>query len=348
MPITINEIAKLCGVSRGTVDRALHDKANVRPELRSRIKQVAREYGYQPNRAGLALSRAQRPTHIGIVLHSVHTPYIQLLLDECRREAEVLGAYSTQVSFRLASDIDPLHQVAMIDELVDTEKVDALVLMPLHSDLIELKINELADRGLPIVTVNNDLPNSRRLCYVGQDNIAAGRTAAGLIGLLTGGRGRVLAFTGHFKGHLAYSQRIQGFLEEMQHRYPEIELLPIESSLDSGERSEELTIAALRQYPYLAAIYVASFGYDGVCKALIDLGLDQKVRVVTHDEIPANLQLARDHVIDFVIGQDAHMQGTLPLRLLSDYILLKRDPEKSNYFTDIRILFHYNVDSLLQ
>lgn len=347
MPITINQIAKLCGVSRGTVDRALHDKANVRPELRARIKQVAREYGYQPNRAGAALSRAQRPTHIGVVLHSVHTPFIQLVLDK-RREAELLSAYSTQVTFRLASDIDPLHQTAMIDELVDTEKVDGLVLMPLHSDLIELKINELSARGVPVVTVNNDLPNSQRLCYVGQDNIAAGRTAAGLIGLVTGGRGRVLTFTGHFKGHVAYSERIEGFLEEMQNRYPRIELLPIESSLDSGERSEELTLAALRQYPYLSAIYVASFGYDGVCKALMDLGLDQKIHVITHDEIQANLQLARDHVIDFIIGQDAQTQATLPLRLLNDYILLKQNPEGSNYFTDIRILFHYNVEPFIQ
>lgn len=348
MPITINKIAELCGVSRGTVDRALHDKGNVRPELRDRIKQVALEYGYQPNRAGLALSRTHRPMRLGVVLHSVQTPFIQMLLDDCRKEAERMRAFSTEVIFRLASDVDPLHQAAMIDELANQEKVDGMVVMPLHNDLITFKINELIEqRGMPIITVNTDLPASRRLCYIGQDNIAAGRAAAGLMGLTLGGRGRVLPFTGYFKGHLAYSQRMQGFLDEMALRYPDIELLPVESCLDSGDRSEEMTIAALRQYPHLAGIYVSSYGYDGVCRALVGLGLDQKIHVITHDETPVNLLFARDHVIDFIIGQDAHMQATLPLQLLSDHILLKRAPEKDNYFTDIRVLFHYNLGTLL-
>ena len=53
MAITLNQIAEICGVSRGTVDRALHNKGNVRPAVAERIKAVATEYGYTPNRAGL-------------------------------------------------------------------------------------------------------------------------------------------------------------------------------------------------------------------------------------------------------------------------------------------------------
>ena len=52
MAITLNQIAEICGVSRGTVDRALHNKGNVRPAVAERIKAVAAEYGYTPNRSG--------------------------------------------------------------------------------------------------------------------------------------------------------------------------------------------------------------------------------------------------------------------------------------------------------
>lgn len=51
MAITLNQIAEICGVSRGTVDRALHNKGNVRPAVAERSKAVATEYGYTPNRA---------------------------------------------------------------------------------------------------------------------------------------------------------------------------------------------------------------------------------------------------------------------------------------------------------
>ena len=90
LAITINQIAELCGVSRGTVDRALHNKGNVRPEIAARIKEVATEYGYTTNRAGMALSRASHPIRIGVILHSVQTPFIRLVLDACRREASSL------------------------------------------------------------------------------------------------------------------------------------------------------------------------------------------------------------------------------------------------------------------
>ena len=81
MAITLNQIAEICGVSRGTVDRALHNKGNVRPAVAERIKAVATEYGYTPNRAGLALSRASHPIRIGVIMFSVQTPFMQIVLD---------------------------------------------------------------------------------------------------------------------------------------------------------------------------------------------------------------------------------------------------------------------------
>ena len=51
MPVTLEEIAKAAGVSRGTVDRALHDRGRIRPEVAAEIKKLALEMGYQPSRA---------------------------------------------------------------------------------------------------------------------------------------------------------------------------------------------------------------------------------------------------------------------------------------------------------
>ena len=108
MAITINQIAELCGVSRGTVDRALHNKGNVRPAVAAQIKKVAAEYGYTPNRAGLALSRAAHPIRLGVVLHSVQNSFVQSLLECCRREAQRLSVFSTEIIFRLSRTLDPV------------------------------------------------------------------------------------------------------------------------------------------------------------------------------------------------------------------------------------------------
>ena len=47
--VTMQQIADRCGVSRGTVDRALHHKEGVREEVAERIRATAREMGYISN-----------------------------------------------------------------------------------------------------------------------------------------------------------------------------------------------------------------------------------------------------------------------------------------------------------
>ena len=59
MAVTLKQIAELAGVSRGTVDRALYNRGRINPEVAERIRTIAKELGYQPNRAGKALAMAK-------------------------------------------------------------------------------------------------------------------------------------------------------------------------------------------------------------------------------------------------------------------------------------------------
>ena len=55
MGVTLQQIAEAAGVSRGTVDRALNDRGRIKPEVAEKIKKIAEEMGYRPNRAGRAV-----------------------------------------------------------------------------------------------------------------------------------------------------------------------------------------------------------------------------------------------------------------------------------------------------
>ncbi|MFR0880872.1 MAG: LacI family DNA-binding transcriptional regulator [Oscillospiraceae bacterium] len=69
--VTMQQIADRCGVSRGTVDRALHHKEGVREEVAERIRATAREMGYISNR--LVMQQTQQ-WKIGVVLHPAIRP----------------------------------------------------------------------------------------------------------------------------------------------------------------------------------------------------------------------------------------------------------------------------------
>ncbi len=59
MSITIKQIAKAAGVSRGTADRTLNGRSGIKPDVAERIREVAKELGYQPDYAAKMLSDCQ-------------------------------------------------------------------------------------------------------------------------------------------------------------------------------------------------------------------------------------------------------------------------------------------------
>ena len=68
------------------------------------------------------------------------------------------------------------------------------------------------------------------------------------------------------------------------------------------------------------------------------------MHVVVHDATPDNLELIRKGAVDFVIGQDAQTQGTLPVRLLFYALSRHQLPEKRVFNTDITVKFRCNID----
>ena len=222
MAVTIQQLADACGVSRGTVDRALHNKKGVRPEVAARILEMARMMGYISPRSCPVV--AKRPVRIGVVLHTAISSFVHILADYFRTyPAQELLPVETIV--RMQDGLDVQHQLALIDELVEDEHVDGLALMPLASSQIKARIDELSAQGVPVVTFNTDIADSSRLAYVGSDSIASGRAAASLMGMLLGGRGMVLPIIGQRSGHCAVHQRLTGFSEELGKIYPALGVL---------------------------------------------------------------------------------------------------------------------------
>ena len=85
MAKTLEEVAKLAGVSRSTVSRVVNDHPNVRPEVRERVWKVIEEVDYQPNRAARSLA-SRRSRIIGLVIpqeiHAVFSdPYCPTLIE---------------------------------------------------------------------------------------------------------------------------------------------------------------------------------------------------------------------------------------------------------------------------
>ena len=157
--ISTNKIAEICGVSQGTVDRALNNRGGINPDTKARILKVAKEYGYRPNIHASAIAGGKSML-IGVVVFDLTNQYFTDLITELESNFSKKG-YSIVTMF---TNKDTKREIECIKTLYSM-LVDAIVLCPINKG--EDFEGFLHSLEIPIVTVGNRL---NEFNYVGVDN----------------------------------------------------------------------------------------------------------------------------------------------------------------------------------
>lgn len=168
MGITIKDIARICNVSVGTVDRALNNRPGISPKTKARILQVAKEYNYRPDYVAQSLARGRTMT-IGLVLFDLYNRSFAQLANAVEASARERG-YSVDL---VLTDKDPAIEKEVLNRL-HARKSDGIILFPINEgpDFEEY----LQALGTPIVTICNRL--SDHWDYVGINDRQAMKEAA--------------------------------------------------------------------------------------------------------------------------------------------------------------------------
>lgn len=342
MSITQAEIARLAGVSRATVDRVVNQRGKVNAEVEARILKIMRENHYKKNTIGSRLVKSNRTIRIGVIIQSRDTIFMDELISEMKAAEPSLGRnIDLQLDLHDYDGIDLEKQLSILDEL-EKEQVDGIALTPVEDIAVSRKIDHLQKKGIPVVTFNTDLPFSKRLCYVGQDATLSGRACANLMNLMLPDGGEVLVITGNYS-NLSQRRRVEGFQSEVRMLFPKLRLLPVENGNDTYESSYEAALRALKEYPDIRGIYIAANGQTGVCDAMRELRCRDRIRYICHDLTKPNIACLREGMIDFVIDQDVHTQATMPIRILTNFLLDGTLPENEFFITRIDIRTAYNI-----
>lgn len=147
MTVSIKEIARICGVSIGTVDRALNNRSGINPKTKGKILQVAKEKNYRPDYRAQSLVKGKTKT-IGVVLFDLKNRSFALLVDAIESELRKFG-YSLHLTL---TDKDKKKELENINYLID-RKVDGIILFSVNEEK-EFK-EGLINSDVPIVTIFN-------------------------------------------------------------------------------------------------------------------------------------------------------------------------------------------------
>ena len=111
MKPTMQRIAELTGVSRGTVDRALHRRGRVDPEVEARVLRAAREIGYPLDRPARTVRSPEKPARrrirIGVITYLCKAGFMQQINRGIARASEELAQWGVEVLLRVISCSSP-------------------------------------------------------------------------------------------------------------------------------------------------------------------------------------------------------------------------------------------------
>ena len=279
MVSTLEDVARLAGVSRSTVSRVINDHPSVRMETREKVWQAVRESGYRPH--AVARSLVTRRTHIiGMVIPESVTdmfadPFFPLLL---RGATETCNAHHYQLMLSLLND--PARQEEMYQRVVRNGYIDGVVVA--SASLNDSIFSRLLHDRFPFVTVGQH--PDEHVHYVDIDNVAGARMA--VEHLIRLGHRRIGTITGRLD-MTAGQDRLKGYRQALEaHRIPVDEELIIEGDFTEGSGE----IGARRLLPASpTAIFSGSDAMAiGALKVLRHAGyqVPQDIALVGFDDVP--------------------------------------------------------------
>jgi DNA-binding LacI/PurR family transcriptional regulator len=245
---SLDELAKLAGVSTSTASRALAGNTLIAAKTRERIQALAKEHGFTVNPAARMLRTRQS-----------HTIALVLPLGHDRRQhlsdpffMAMLAYLADQISSRgydlLLRRIEPVRE-NWLREIIDSTRVDGVLIIG-QSDQAGL-LDDMGKTYRPMVVWGQWSPGQSYLS-VGADNVAGGRLAAEH--LLARGRSR-LAFLGNVAVP-EFEARYRGFLSMLP---PEVhERHVIASASLTAQDASAAALQLLSEHPDIDGVFAGS------------------------------------------------------------------------------------------
>lgn len=297
---TLMDLADAAGVSTATVDRVLNNRPGVAARTRAIVTNTARRIGYLPEVKG-----DETPIQLAALL----PPGTNSFIAELR--AHLIAAATTHPGITLSvPDIADTTPEAMAHALGGLQHCQGAAVIAQNHPLVHEALRRAATRGVPIVTLATDLPDTRRLAYIGIDDMRAGRLAGQVLSRFLGNArpAKISVFTG-LRGYRGHMEREMGLRQVIEEEAPHLDVLAVRESHEDRTRASEQTKAVLAAHPDLSAIYNAGGGTLGIARALKEAGRAGDMVFVAHDATDMNKSLLLDGTLDAVIDQDARLQA---------------------------------------
>ncbi|HUI43338.1 MAG TPA: LacI family DNA-binding transcriptional regulator [Terriglobia bacterium] len=314
--VGVQDIADALGISCGTVDRALHDRDGVNPATKRAVLSAARRLGYRPNLAARYLSSRKHLT-IGVSLPLEVAHFFDDVREGIVEAASAYEPLGVKILYRPYKRFGQ-HEVEALRDILE-EDISGLVVAPAYHERLRADMERAIRRGIPTVCVVSDAPGTGRLTSISVDPFTNGALAGELMAHLLAGDGGVIVFIG-MHAAVDHEQKLRGFENSLKRFCPRGKILSVVEAHDEEDEAYQKCRRELALHPSARGIYVATANSIPVIRALDELGLSGKIKVIGTDLFPAMVPFIEAGKIAATIHQRPREQGLTAIRTLVRFL----------------------------
>jgi ribose transport system substrate-binding protein len=267
--------------------------------------------------AALFSASCQKPfheetEHYILVATNINLEYWQDAGAGFRDAARGLGV---KADFQGPTYLSPEEELKVFKEAV-AQHPSGILVSPARPELFSAAINEAIGAGIPVITMDTDAPDSKRILYIGTDNRQAGMESGRQIATLMNGKGQLVVVT--VPGQLNLEERLRG-AQEVLAKYPGIKIATTLNDQGDPRTANDLISDLFKKNETVNGILcLEASGGPGAGETLHRLDLGGKIPVVAMDLNPETLDFIQQKVISVTIGQKPYTMAFYGLRFLDD------------------------------
>ncbi|NIE73545.1 LacI family transcriptional regulator [Pantoea sp. Ap-967] len=301
------DVAQLAGVSLSTVDRVLNERGSVSDSKRRKVLQAAQALGLKR----LLPSALHGLLRFDLLLVDSATDHYRRLAAAFVKQAQMHRSRLV-LQRHVWQERDPQQLL----DLINKPRVPRQGLIVVAQDTPQVReaLSAQVAAGVPVILVTSSLPGLEGAIYAGIDNHVAGRAAGRLMSQwVAPAQGRVLLVTNSLL-YRAHQQRVQGFLEVMAERAPQVEVLGPVECFDDNQLNASKISEYLAQDAGVVGLYTTGSGSTGVHQALSRHA--RRLVWISHEATAQHADMLREGLLSLVLDQDPEGQAEAAIQQL--------------------------------
>lgn len=343
--ITIKDVARLAGLSKGTVDRVVHNRGEVSEESKRRVLEVIQRIGYKPNIYASLLASKKHYTLLCLIPRFRSGEYWELVYTGIIRAVEKARGYNIEIDTIFYDQFDRVSFRRAANQLLERNP-QAVLLAPIYRDDTLALTATLSSRGVPYVYIDSRLEGSGYLAYFGMPMYQSGYLAASLLTEQSDIR-EIANFRIDRGGAQPQDnptlRRREGFMTYLAEKFPECRVY--EDFIKPYEPEYNLRVldSFFEQHPDVRHIVTFNSRVHLISDYLEKRGIEDRI-VVGFDKLTGNLDGVRKGYIKFLITQRTEMQVYRGITAIIEHMVFHTAPAEQDNFMSMDILTKYNVD----